>query len=697
VSSSEFADLILELGVEEIPASYFGPAVAYIQERVARELKAAGLSYDALKVWAGPRRLALGLWGLPLRQPDVEEEITGPPLSAAFDANGLPTKAAVGFAKGQGVPVGDLFTQTTPKGPYLAVRKSRKGRPGAEVLAELAIALLANLPFPKVMRWGEGVHQFVRPVHWLLAVFGGEILPLSFAGAKAGKVSYGHRFLHSGPVVVTSPDEYVERLAETHVLADFEDRRATVKKEILRVTEEANSDLKVAADEELIDEVANLLEEPCAVLGRFDSQFLELPLAVCATAMKEHQRYFPITDGQGRQAPYFVAVNNTRAKNMETVTKGHERVLRARLEDARFYWLEDRKIKLSDRGEALKDVVFHQLLGSSWDKVQRFKTLALSLAAKTAPGQEEIVARAADLCKNDLVSGVVGEFPSLQGVMGREYALADGEKPEVAEAVREHYLPLRSGGELPSGLAGAALSVADKLDTIVGCFAVGLLPTGAADPFALRRQALGIIMIMIDRGWNWSLEPLIDRALAGLGQKAKRPAKEVKNDVLEFFKARLKSHILAQGVSADGAEAVLGLHGADPLAALGRATALEALKKREGFRDLAQTFKRVVNIIRKFGPRETLVKTELLGHEAEKALLAAVETLEEQSKAHLAQGDYAGLLDRIITLRKPVDAFFEQVLVDDPDPEIKNARVALLNRTSRLFELVADFSRVSSM
>jgi glycyl-tRNA synthetase beta chain len=690
------ADFILELGVEEIPATYFGPAISYMKERIHRDLKAAGLTYDRVMVWGGPRRLAMGLWGLLLKQPDVEEEITGPPLSAAFDANGNPTKAAMGFAKGQGVPVGDLITQNTPKGPYLAVRKSVKGRSAAEVLGELIPAVLESLPFPKVMRWGDGTYQFVRPVHWLLAVLDSEILPLAFAGLKSGKVSFGHRFLHPGPVVITNPDEYPSRLAETHVLVDFDARREMVKKELARVIEETNSDLKVSLDEALVDEVANLLEEPCAVLGHYDSQFLELPLAVASTAMKEHQRYFPITDGKGRQAPYFIAVNNTRAKDMNVVKKGHERVLRARLDDARFYYLEDRKVRLADRGETLKEVVFHHLLGTSWEKVQRFKALALELSNQNCPELREIISRAADLCKNDLVTGVVGEFPSLQGIMGQEYALADGELAEVAEAIREHYLPIRSGGEIPTSMAGAILSIADKLDTIVSCFSVGLIPTGATDPFALRRQALGIILIMLDRNFNWSLEPYIDRAITNLGAVAKRPAKEIKTETLDFFRARLKSHILSLGVSADGAEAILGLYGNNPLAAVGRATALEALKKRDGFRDLAQTFKRVVNIIKKFGTKENLVKGDLLSLEAEKNLSTAVSVLEEESKEYLESRDYSGLLDRIATLRGPVDAFFDDVLVDDPDPEIKNARVALLNRTSRLFELIADFSRVST-
>ncbi len=689
-------DLILELGVEEIPASYFGPAISYMEERLTRSLTEARLPFEKVKIWGAPRRLGLGLWGLADHQPDVEEEVVGPPLSAAYDGNGNPTKAATGFAGGQGVSVSDLLTVTTPKGKYLAVRKSVKGRGVAEVLTDLLPDLLASLPFPKNMRWGTGEYTFVRPVHWLLAVLGGEVLPIAFAGAKAGKVSYGHRFLHPGAVVITTPDEYEVRLAETHVQVDFDKRRELVRQEIERVTRENSVDLRLVADEELVEEVANLLEEPVAVLGNFDSHFLELPLAVATTAMKEHQRYFALTDSQGRLAPYFIAVNNTRARDMGVVRKGHERVLRARLEDARFYFSEDRRVKLADRAEELKGVVFHHLLGTSWQKVERFKALALHLADIVAPQYKEPLGRAADLCKCDLVTGVVKEFPTLQGIMGREYALLDGEAPEVAAAIMEHYLPVRAGGELPASTIGAVLSVADKLDTICGCFAVGLIPSGAADPFALRRGSLGIINIFLDRGWRESLEPLIDKALEGLTPWAKRPAKETKAQVLEFIKVRLKNLLTGQGVSGDAAEAVLSVH-EQPLAVVLRARALEALKAQEGFKDLAQVFKRVVNIIKKFGLKEGFTAWDRLALPAERTLLAQVGALETKTPGFLAAGDFSGLLAEIAGLRGAVDRFFEEVLVDDPNPEVKEARIALLSRTCALFEQIADFSRISTV
>jgi len=686
-------DFILELGVEEIPAGYFAPAVKFLEERLTKALAEANLPFERLKTWGAPRRLAFGLWGLTAHQRDIEEEVVGPPLSAAYDSNGNPTRAATGFAGGQGVPVSELRTLTTPKGQYLAVKKTVKGRDAEAVLTEILPGLLAALPFPKTMRWGTGEYSFVRPLHWFLAVLGGEVLPLSFLGIKADRISFGHRFLHPDPVVVTSPDEYELRLAESHVQVDFEKRRELVRGEIERVTREHSVDLRLVQDEELLDEVVNLLEEPVAILGHFDFRFLELPLAVAISAMRDHQRYFALTDSKGRLAPYFIAVNNTRARDMDVVRKGHERVLRARLDDARFYYNEDRKTRLDGRIEALKGVVFHNLMGTSWEKVERFKSLALHMADRAGPSLKSKLERAADLSKCDLVTGMVQEFPTLQGLMGREYALKDGEDPEVAEAIFEHYLPIRAGGDLPVSSLGAILSVADKLDTICGCFAVGLLPTGAADPFALRRGALGIINIFLDRGWT-GLETTVEKSLSILAPWAKRPHRETKAAVLDFFRVRLKGLIIGRGLSSDTAEAVLGLYGHEPLAALSRAQALENLKTREGFKDLVQVFKRVVNIIKKFGLHGGFTAWDRLTLEAETALLSRVGFLEQKSAALIEAGDFDGLISEIADLRGPVDNFFERVLVDDPDPQVKEARLALLSRLDRLFALVADFSRL---
>ena len=689
-------DLIVEIGAEEVPAGYIEPALAAMKERLLKALADRRLATDdeppVIKTWATPRRLAFGVWGIEAAQPKVITEKAGPPVDRLRDDSGAWTKAAVGFAKSMGVELEDLILD---QGPRAIARKEEEARTAREVLPEVMEQLILGLPFPKSMRWGMGEVTFVRPIHWILAVLGGEVLPMRIGAIEAGNVSYGHRFLHPGPVEITSPDDYIAKMREAGVSADAAERRETVRSEVARAAAEAGPGFVVVEDEELVDEVANLVELPVAGLGRFDDVFLKLPKEVVITAMREHQRYFAMTDKEGRLAPFFIAVNNTRARDMSVVAKGHERVLRARLEDAGFYFKEDRKASLESKQDELKKVVFHNRLGTSWEKVERFSTLAGHLADLLDPPVKADLLRAASLCKCDLVTGVVGEFPSLQGLMGREYALRDSEPEEVAQAIYEHYLPVRAGGGLPQTSAGALLSLADKLDTICGCFGVGLIPTGAADPFALRRQALGIINIILDRGYRLSLASLVDKSLGVLAPWLKKPAFEVREEVLEFFRLRLKNQLTGQGVSTDGAEAVLSLHCDDLVASAARVAALEEIKKRDDFADLAVAFKRVVNIIRKFGAGDAY-DPALTEPEQEKALAEAVGRVEEEAKGLMAADDYQGLLAAIVGLKPTVDAFFDHVLVDDPDPKVKANRLALLARASGLFENVADFSKLST-
>ena len=693
-------DLLVEVGTEEIPAGYLNPALDVLRERTAEALSKAGLEYGHIRTLGTPRRLALLVKGLAEHQPDQVKEVTGPPANAAYDANGNPTKAAEGFAAGQGVNVTDLKVIDTKKGQYIVARKEIKGRPAGEVLVEALPPLILGLPWPKSMRWGQGEVTFVRPVHWLLAVLDGKVLPMAIGDIQAGKVSYGHRFMHPEAIEILSPDEYESRLAQAFVTADFRKRTVMVREEINRVVSEGEPGLTVLPDDDLVDEIANLVEMPNACLGRFDDYFLELPDDVMVTAMREHQRYFALAGEDGRLRPYFIAINNTRPRDMKVVTVGHERVLRARLEDARFYFFEDKKTTLESKQDELKRVVFHVLMGTSRQKVERFSKLGEHLADLLAdqigdPEVKPVLARAAALCKCDLVSGVVGEFPTLQGIMGREYALIDGEKEAVAQAIYEHYLPNRAGGELPGSAAGALLSMADKMDTIAGCFGVGLLPTGTADPYALRRNALGIINIILDRGFRLSLGGVIDQALAGLSEWLKRPAEEARADILEFFRLRLKNQLTGQGASTDGAEAVLSLHHNDLVAANARVWALEEIKSRPDFLDLATAFKRVVNIIRKFGAQEGL-DPNALAQEQEKALFAAAAEVEKKAEALIAADDYAGFLTEVVALKPTVDSFFDHVLVDDPDPKVKANRLALLTRVSRLFDQVADFTKITT-
>lgn len=693
-------NLILEVGTEEIPAGYLGPALDALKERVGKGLSDHSLACDHITVWGTPRRIALAIEGLEEKQPDTVKEVTGPPIQAAYDSSGRPTKAAEGFARGQGLQLDQLHTVDTKKGKYLAAKIEVKGRPAADVLVEMLPQIISGLPFPKTMRWGRGEHVFVRPVHWLLAVLNGRVLPMSFGGMRAGKTSRGHRFHHPKEIEIQSPDEYPGKLLEAGVVVGFDKRVALVREEIDKVIESAREALVLIPDEELIEEVANLVEIPVATLGEFDRSFLELPAEVPITAMREHQRYFALTYDDGGLAPYFIAINNTRAKDLDVVRRGHERVLRARLEDAGFYFKEDTKTPLEAKQEELKKVVFHTLLGTSWEKVERFSRLAGYLADRLASqvNDDSVKAhllRAAGLCKCDLVTGVVGEFPALQGIMGSKYALKDGEPPEVAQAIAEHYWPTRAGGDLPETQVGALLSMADKMDTICGCFGVGLIPTGAADPFALRRQSLGIMNIILDRGYRLDLPEFIDQALEGLTPWLTRPAREVKADVLEFFRLRLKNQLTGQNASTDVAEAVLSLHCEDIVPAVAKIWALEQVKARPDFEDLAEAFKRVVNIIRKFGAQDEFNEQGLVVQQ-ERDLAEATAKVEKRIVSFVEAEDYTELLSAIVGLKPAVDSFFDNVLVDDPDPAVKKNRLALLTRVSQLFETVADFSKLSA-
>ncbi|MBU2551847.1 MAG: glycine--tRNA ligase subunit beta [Proteobacteria bacterium] len=689
-------DFLIEVGTEEIPAGYIAPALAALEERLAKSLQDNLLEFDgSIRTWATPRRLAAAVFGLHEGQPDREVEVTGPSLSAARDAEGAWTKAALGFARGQGVEVSDLAVVETEKGAKVMARKSIPGRPAADVLAALLPPLILGLPFPKSMRWGRGEIVFVRPIHWLVALLGGRVLPMSLGDVQASDLTRGHRFMHPEAIRLGSADEYEARLAEAGVIASGARREALVREEIARVVEAEGRSLAVLPDEGLVVEVSNLVESPVAVLGRFEESFLELPEPVLITAMREHQRYFAVTGEGGGLEPCFVAINNTRARDLAVVRRGHERVLRARLEDARFYYRDDLKTPVEVWQEKLERVVFHTLLGTSWRKVERIARMAEILAGLLNPDLKSTVSRAARLCKCDLVTGVVGEFPSLQGIMGRIYAKAWGASEAEAEAVYEHYLPIRADGDLPKTEAGALLGLADKIDSIVGFFGVGLVPTGAADPYALRRQALGVIRIIVERPYRLSLGAVIDQALAGLGARLKKPADEIKAEVVEFFRLRLKNQLTSRGASTDGAEAVLSLHHDDLVAATARVWALEEVKGRPDFSDLAVAFKRVVNIIRKFGPGDVF-EPERLVEDQEKELLRATKDLEAQTGDRLQGDDYLELLQRIITIKPAVDAFFDHVLVDDPDPAVKSNRLALLARVAGLFELVADFSKIST-
>lgn len=684
-------ELFLEIGTEEIPAGFLPKAMADLEALVRKELELARLTCGEVKTLATPRRLALVVRDLPAVQPDAEITALGPAKNIAFDGTGKPTRAAEGFARGQGVDVASLTLVTTEKGDYVAAIKKENGRPVPDLLVELLPRLLAAIPFRKSMRWGDLDTRFARPIHWIVALFDGVIVPFTFGNIESGSVSRGHRFMANQAFPVSNFAHYLEECERHFVIPDPEHRQEIIRREIHRVAKSVGGHL--LPDEGLLDEVTFLVEYPSVVHGTFSPEFLQVPREVLITSMRSHQRYFSVVDGNGALLPIFITINNTLTEDPSVVVKGNERVLRARLSDARFFYDEDRKVRLENRVEALKSVVYQQKLGTSYEKMERFKALAEGLAAQLCPAVGEKVARAAFLCKADLVSGMVGEFPEVQGIMGREYALLDGEDREVAVAIAEHYLPTQAGGELPASDIGACVSLADKLDTICGCFGVGLIPSGSADPYALRRSALGIINIILDKGYRLSLDALVTRSLDLLAAKLTRPAAEVKADVLEFFRGRFVN-LMGDRFATDAVDAAVSAGYDDLVDAAARIAALTELKGRPDFESLAVAFKRVCNIVKE--GVEQPVDAALFQEPAEGALQQAYLAVRGEVEARASAGDYLAALAGIATLKGAVDDFFDQVMVMAEDERVRLNRLGLLTAISRLFGAIADFAKLAA-
>jgi glycyl-tRNA synthetase beta chain len=683
-------ELFLEIGSEEIPAGFIPRALAEMEAIIARELTNARLSFGEVKTLGTPRRLALMVKDIPAVQPDAEITATGPSRKAAFDSDGKPTKAAEGFARGQGVDVAGLKIVTTDKGEYIAATKQETGRPTHLILAEILPRLVTEIPFKKSMRWGDLDVRFARPIHWILAIFDGSVIPFSFGTVASGAVSRGHRFMANIPFPVRDYAHYLEECERHFVIPDPERRKEIIRRETHRVAEAFGG--RLLPDEGLLEEVTYLAEYPSAVAGTFPAEFLKVPKEVLITSMRSHQRYFSIVDSDGRLMPGFITINNTLTEDPAVVVKGNERVLRARLSDARFFFEEDQKVKLATRVESLKSVVYQQKLGTSFEKMERFRALAEELAQQLNPAVKAQASRAAWLCKADLVSGMVGEFPEVQGIMGREYALLEGEPADVANAIAEHYLPSQAGGELPASDIGAFVSIADKLDTICGCFGVGLIPTGAADPYALRRATIGIIAIILDREYRLSLQALVTQSLELLGAKLTRPREQVAADVVEFFRGRF-TNLLGNDFAADVVDAAVAAGFDDLVEVRARIAALAQFKNHPDFEPLTVAFKRVGNIIK--SGTDVPVDPSLFQDPAENGLHEAFLAVKNTVETKIADGFWLDALTDIASLRGPVDAFFDKVMVMAEDERIRTNRLALLTVIARMFERIADFSRIS--
>jgi glycyl-tRNA synthetase beta chain len=694
-------ELLLEIGAEELPASFIEPALEDLRRSLTEGLARGRLGHGAVRLFGTPRRLAVAVAAVAERSEDLAREVLGPPVRAAFDAQGKPTRAAEKFAEGVGRPVPELRRIATSKGEYLGATVNEAGRPAAEILKEVLHAAVHGIAFRKSMRWGDVELAFARPVHWLVALHGEEIVPVVLGDVASGRTTRGHRFLAPQPITLSGAGEYEPAMERAQVIADPSRRKAVLLERLSAAAAEAGGML--LDDPALVDQVNNLVEQPSPVVGSFDPRHLDLPPEVLVQEMKSHQRYFSLTDAAGKLLPRFIAVSNTPVRDPALSLRGYERVLRARLSDGRFFFDEDRKLPLAARVEKLARVVWQGKLGSYAEKVGRIEALAAFLVARTGRTAEAAtVQRAAHLCKADLVTSMVGEFPELQGVMGREYARADGEPPAVAQAIHDHYLPRGAADALPGSDAGALVGLADRFDSLCGIFALGKIPTGAADPFALRRACLAIINITLARGYRLSLAAVIDQALRLLAPKladVKRKPGEppVREQVLDFFRARLKAQ-WTEAHRTDVVEAVLAAGFDDLVAARGRLQALSALVARPDFTPLAVAFKRVANIVEKQGQDVAAgpALPDRFTDAAEHTLHAAFTRAAAQVATLIASDDYASALEEITALKPAVDAYFDQVMVMAEDRALRENRVRLLVEIGTLFARIADFTRIQA-
>ena len=694
-------DLLLEVGAEEIPASFILPALEDLKRILTERMGAARLKHGELRTYGTPRRLAVWVKDIADSGEDVTSEKLGPSVKAAFDKDGKPTVAATKFAESLKVPVSELGRSQTPKGEYLSAKVQEMGRPAQEILAEALHAAVHGINFRKSMRWGDVDMAFARPVQWLVALLGTDVLPVVFGDVKSGRTTHGHRFLAPGPIELARPADYEAALEKAHVVADVAKRRAMLLEKVNAVARGTGGQL--LEDESLVDQVTNLVELPSPVVGSFDERHLDLPAEVLVQEMKSHQRYFSLTDAKGKLLPRFIAVSNTPVRDEKLSLRGYERVLRSRLADGRFFFDEDRKAPLETRVEKLARVVWQGQLGSYAEKVERFRTLGVWLAEQSGKAQHRAtIERAATLAKADLVTGMVGEFPELQGVMGREYARAAGEPDAVALAIFEHYLPRNANDSLPTQDAGAFIGLADRLDTLCGIFAIGKGPTGAADPFGLRRACLAIINIVLERGYRFSMSAAVDQALKLLEPKIatlkRKPGEAApREQVLEFFRGRLKS-LWSESYRTDVVEAVLAVGFDDMVAARKRLEALSGIVGRADFTPLAAAFKRVVNIVEKQGKDVAKGQTnpEKFRDEPERNLHTAFTQARGKVAEYLKTDDFSGALKEITSLKPAVDTFFDKVTVMAEDKDLRENRVRFLVEIGTLFNQVADFSKIQA-
>lgn len=708
--------LLFEIGTEEIPAKFMPGILKQLKELAAAKMQELRIPFEDITVYGTPRRMAFIAGGVAETQADVVVEAKGPSVKIAY-VSGAPSKAAQGFARGQGVDVKDLVVRDN----YVYAVKHLAGQPVVELLPGLLMDILTSLSFPKTMRWADYEFRFVRPIRWMVALFGDQIIPVEICGVKSGKFSMGHRFMQQslkaaaesqgllsaalskvgnkvysalagvkGAVEIPSAGDYKKVMYDNFVMVDQDERRALILQQIKDLAAQNGGEAEI--NEDLLEEVNYLVEWPTALCGKFEEKFLSLPKECIITPMREHQRYFPVLDEDGNLLNKFITVRNGGSEHLDIVTHGNERVLRARLSDAEFFFNEDRAIKLEDRLEKLKTVSFQEGLGNMYDKSERLVKMAEMLRfAINTPVDEEELRRCALLCKTDLVTGMVIEFTELQGVMGREYALLDGEKPEVATGIFEHYLPRFAGDALPATTIGRIVGIGDKLDNICATFSRGLAPTGSQDPYALRRQALGVINILLDANYHISLAKIIAGTLYLLDIKPEETGKLVPQ-ILEFFKQRLRNLLMDQGIRYDVIDAVFADKRNDDMVDLAvRCKALAAYVEAGNAEPLVQVSVRVSNLCKKI-EKEVAISGALFKDESENKLHEVVAAVSKEIIPEIVLYDYAAVLKAGEKVIEPVNTFFDNVMVMDEDENVKNNRLAMLEEVRGIVNAVGDLS-----
>ncbi|KUK65127.1 MAG: Glycine--tRNA ligase beta subunit [Desulfofundulus kuznetsovii] len=678
--------------MEEMPARFINPALEQLKDLAEEKFKVHRLPFLSVRTYSTPRRLLLHVIGLEPVQEPLVQEIKGPAAKVAFDENRKYTRAAQGFAKSQRVDLQDLIIKPVGTVDYVFAVNKQAGRPAAEVLLEICPDVISSLHFPKSMRWGKGEMRFIRPIRWLLALYGEQVIPFVTAELIAGNITYGHRFYSNYPIMVQHPDDYFEKIDQAKIMIDQSQRQSIIWEKITELAAQEGGEAK--PDPELLEQVANLVEYPTVIVGSFNNEYLQIPQEVLITSMRDHLRCFPVFGPDSSLLARFIAVSNNGGNDL--IRSGFERVLRARLADAAFFWNEDLKTPLVERADSLKRIVWQENLGTLYEKMERVTSICFFLCMSLGV-EQEIAAdtlRASRLAKADLSSNVVYEFPELQGIMGCEYAKRQGEKETVSLAIADHYLPRFSGDKLPSETTGIILAVADKLDTLVGCFAAGIQPTGSQDPYGLRRQALGVCHIVLENALVFCLHDILAAAYQSylLSSKLELAQDEVLKELEVFFTQRLRNIFSDRGISYDICEAVLSVGVDDLYGSWQKASALKDLSAETDFQDLLVAFHRAYNISRKHNLTE--VDETLFQHPVETDLNNAFINTREKVEQSVKERDFRSAVMTMTQLRKPVDSFFEGVMVMAEDEKIRNNRLSLLKNIVNLVFLVADLSKL---